>query len=158
MHPNARALLDFYEAFDRHDGAAMVGLYAPHATFSDPVFTDLRGEEVGAMWQMLVGRAHDLRVEVRDVVADDARGTAHWTARYTFARTKRAVVNEIDASFEFVGGRVTRHVDSFDLWAWTRMALGPPGALLGWGPLVRGPLRRGARAELEKFMARRANR
>jgi hypothetical protein len=35
----------------------MIAKYDPHAIrFSDPVFTDLQGDEPSAMWRMLVGR------------------------------------------------------------------------------------------------------
>ena len=61
----------FYGAFGRRDGAAMAACYAPDATFSDPVFPDLRGEEPGAMWRMLTGRADDLRIELLGHEADD---------------------------------------------------------------------------------------
>ena len=54
----------FYAAFAAHDGYTMASCYAPNATFSDPVFTDLKGEEPGAMWRMLTGRADDLTVEL----------------------------------------------------------------------------------------------
>ncbi len=57
----------------------MAACYAPDARFSDPVF-DLAGGEVGAMWSMLCERGRDLRVEWRDVRADDASGAAHWEA------------------------------------------------------------------------------
>jgi ketosteroid isomerase-like protein len=60
-----RALIErFYAAFDRHDGEAMAACYAPNPRFRDPVFQELRGEEPGAMWRMLTGRAEDLRVEL----------------------------------------------------------------------------------------------
>ena len=44
----------FYAAFDRKDGDAMAACYAPGARFSDPVFGELRGEQPGAMWRMLL--------------------------------------------------------------------------------------------------------
>lgn len=153
MHPNAQLLQRFYEAFQRRDGEAMAACYHPDAQFSDPVFTDLRGAEVGAMWRMLCGRARDLDVSFRDVQADAAQGSAHWEARYTFS-TGRRVHNRIEAAFEFRDGLILRHRDRFDLWRWTRMALGPLGVALGWSPLVQGKVRRTARAGLSAFLAK----
>src|SRR5436190_2219712 len=46
--PNDALIQRFYAAFAARDGAAMAACYAPDATFSDPVFTDLKGEEPGA--------------------------------------------------------------------------------------------------------------
>ena len=100
MHPNATLLTDFYEAFAARDGDAMAAAYAPDAEFSDPVFTDLRGAEVGAMWKMLCSRAADLRIEASGIDASEAGGRAHWEAWYTFTKTGRKVHNVIDAEFE----------------------------------------------------------
>jgi ketosteroid isomerase-like protein len=148
VHPNAELIERFYTSFQRRDGAAMADCYAPVVVFSDPVFPRLEGPRAGAMWQMLCERGTDLDITFRDVTADDARGSAHWDARYTFSGTGRKVLNRIDASFEFGGGAIVRHVDSFDLYRWSRQALGPLGLLLGWSPLVRNKIRRTAAASL----------
>jgi ketosteroid isomerase-like protein len=155
MHPNAVLVTRLYESFQRLDGDGMAACYQPDATFSDPVFQDLRGPQVPAMWRMLAGRAKDFRLTFRDVRADDAQGSAHWEATYAFGKAGRRVHNRIDATFAFRDGKIARHVDRFDLYAWTRMALGPTGALLGWTPMVQGKVRREAMAGLEKFMAER---
>src|SRR5436189_149274 len=65
-HPNEELIDRFYAAFGARDGAAMSALYAPDARFSDPVFTDLTGDEPGAMWRMLTGRATDLRIALAE--------------------------------------------------------------------------------------------
>lgn len=154
MHPNAELLTGFYNAFAARDGAAMASAYDPEAQFGDPVFTALRGPEVGAMWQMLCSRATDLRVEASGISADDINGHAHWEAWYTFTRTGRKVHNVIDASFEFRDGKIIIHRDVFDLWRWAGMALGLSGKLLGWTPFVQDAVRREARAGLAKYMAK----
>ena len=151
-NPNADLIQRFYEAFDRHDGDAMAACYAPDAHFSDPVFTDLRGQEPGAMWRMLTGRSEDLSVELAEHSADGDRGSAHWIARYTFGATGRKVVNDVRAEFRFENGLIAEHTDRFGFWRWTRQALGAPGVLLGWTPIVQGRVRREARAGLDEFM------
>jgi ketosteroid isomerase-like protein len=143
----------FYGAFDRKDGDTMAACYAPDARFSDPAFGELRGEEPGAMWRMLTARAGDLRVELAEHSADGSTGTAHWIAHYTFAKTGRPVVNDIQARFRFENGLIAEHDDSFSFWRWSRQALGPPGLLLGWTPLLRAAVRKQARGDLQKFMA-----
>lgn len=153
LHPNERLLTHFYEAFQKRDGAAMAHCYDVDASFRDPVFPDLRGDEPGRMWQMLCAGAKDLQVTFRDVHADDTTGSVHWEASYTFGKTGRPVHNVIEAHFEFVEGRISRHIDSFDFWRWSRQALGPAGVLLGWSPLVRNKVRRDAAARLERFIA-----
>jgi ketosteroid isomerase-like protein len=77
----------FYAAFAERNGAAMAACYAPEASFSDPVFPDLHGDEAGAMWRMLTERATDLRIELLEREAGDERGSARWRAQYTFTQT-----------------------------------------------------------------------
>jgi len=153
-HPNAALIERFFAAFARRDAAAMTACYAPDAHFTDPVF-DLAGPQVGAMWSMLCERAKDLRMGWRDVRADDVTGSAHWEPRYTFSATGRPVHNIIDSAFTFESGRIVRHVDSFDLWRWSRMALGAKGAFLGWTHFVRKAIRAQAQRGLDAWMERR---
>jgi ketosteroid isomerase-like protein len=151
-HPNDELISRFYAAFARHDGETMAACYAPGAHFSDPVFTDLRDPEPGAMWRMLVGRAQDLEVKLAEHVATDEHGSAHWLADYTFS-TGRRVHNDVRAVFRFEDGLIADHQDSFSFYAWSRQALGPIGLALGWSPLVRDKVRRQARAGLDEFLA-----
>jgi hypothetical protein len=153
MHPNAELIERFYRAFAAKDPEPMVKAYADAARFSDPVFPDLSAAEARGMWRMLTGRAKDLEITFRDVSADDRRGRAHWEARYTFTATGRSVHNVIDAEFELADGRIVRHVDRFDFWRWSRMALGPSGTLLGWTPFLQRKVQTNAKKQLEKFLA-----
>lgn len=143
----------FYAAFARRDGAAMAACYAPDATFSDPVFTDLSGREPGAMWQMLTERSDDLSVAVVERAAANGSGSATWVARYTFGQTGRPVVNRVRSTFRFAGGLIADQRDDFDLYRWSRQALGPVGVLLGWTPAVQGRVRRTARRSLDRHLA-----
>ena len=151
---NEELIERFYAAFAQRDGAGMAACYAPDAHFSDPVFTDLDGPEVGAMWRMLTERGTDLRVELLEHSADGDRGTAHWRAHYTFTQTGRPVVNDVHASLRFGDGVIGRHLDDFSFHRWARQALGLSGLLLGWTPLLRWAVRRKARAQLDDFLAR----
>jgi ketosteroid isomerase-like protein len=144
----------FYTAFAARDGAGMAASYHPDAHFSDPVFVDLRGDEVGAMWRMLTDRADDLAVELLEHDADETSGRAHWRATYTFTQTGRPVVNDVHATFRFADGQIMEHRDTFGFHRWARQALGPTGLLLGWTPIVQGAVRRRARASLSEFMGR----
>ena len=142
----------FYAAFARRDGEAMAACSAQHARFSDPVFTDLRGEEPGAMWRMLTGRASDLRVELASHQVSGETGSARWLADYTFS-TGRRVHNDVNANFRFEDGLIVEHHDSFSFYGWVRQALGPAGLALGWTPLLRAKVRRQAREQLDRFLA-----
>ena len=46
-------ITQFYEAFQRLDAEAMAACYTDDVLFSDPVFGELRGRNVGDMWRML---------------------------------------------------------------------------------------------------------
>ncbi len=153
MHPNQALLARFYAAFARHDHAAMAECYGPQAHFSDPVFTDLHGAQVAAMWRMLCMRATDLRVEATRFEANEQQGQAHWEAWYTYSATGRPVHNVIDASFTFANGLIATHRDRFDLYAWARQALGLKGLLLGWAPPVHRTIRAQAGRALARAMA-----
>ena len=96
----------------------MARCYHPEVAFSDPVFPMLRGSEASDMWRMLLSRAADLEVTLDEASGDEDGATARWTARYTFSRTGRRVVNRVRGLYAFRDGRVVRHYDSFSFWRW----------------------------------------
>lgn len=130
----------------------MAACYHPAVVFSDEVFINLEGERAAGMWQMLCERGKDLKIEFRDVQADDSGGRAHWEAWYTFSATGRRVHNKIDAEFVFRDGKIVRHRDSFNFWAWARQALGAKGWLLGWSGLVKKRVRSQAAKGLAAYV------
>jgi ketosteroid isomerase-like protein len=145
-----------YAALAARDGDAAAACYAPSATFTDPVFPDLEGGEPGAMWRMLAERSDDLQVELLEHGAEGDQGAAHWVARYTFSQTGRPILNDIESRFRFEDGLIVEQRDRFNFYEWARQALGPPGLLLGWTPIIRAAVRRRARGSLDEFMARSA--
>jgi ketosteroid isomerase-like protein len=150
---NEATIERFYDAFGRLDGAGMEACYAPDVHFRDPAFGDLHGPEAGAMWRMLTGNAKDLTIELVSRSATETSGKANWIATYTF-RTGRKVRNDIQATFTFnAEGLIEDHVDEFDMWKWSRQALGPVGLIAGWTPVLKASVRRQARSQLERFMA-----
>jgi ketosteroid isomerase-like protein len=156
-HPNAQLVSRFYTAFVNGDLDTMIGCYADDIWFSDPVFPNLRGKDVGAMWRMLGTGKTTKRIDLTfsDVDGDDRGGRAHWEAIYDFIETGRRVHNKIDATFEIRDGKIVRHQDRFDLWKWSGMALGPTGKLLGWLPPVQNAIRGKAAKGLAAFLAQR---
>jgi len=139
-----------YTAFQQKDHATMAECYHPEAYFRDEAF-ELTGKEIGAMWHMLCLRGKDMTLEYS--VKDQAgKITAHWEPKYSFSQTGRFVHNIIDAEFEFKDGLIIKHIDRFDFWSWSRQALGAPGLLLGWTPLLRNKVSKMAMGNLRKFM------
>lgn len=152
MHRNAELIRTFYTCFANRDARGMASCYHPSVNFSDEVFPDLEGVSAVAMWRMLCERGKDLKIEFRDIDANDSVGRAHWEAWYTFSATGRPVHNKIDARFEFQDGKIIRHRDSFNFWAWASQALGLTGRLLGWSGFVKNRVRTKAAKSLAAFM------
>jgi ketosteroid isomerase-like protein len=149
---NPQLITNFYTAFQNKDWKAMQACYHNDVIFSDPVFQNLKGKEAFAMWHMLVEAGKDLRLEFKDAKANDQEGSCHWEAYYSFSRTGRKVHNIIDAKFKFKDGKIIEHIDKFDLWRWSRMALGTSGILLGWTSIVQKKIRSLAQSNLQKFI------
>jgi ketosteroid isomerase-like protein len=152
------ALIDtFYTAFAERDAERMLACYHPQVRFSDPVFVDLDAREVAGMWRMLCARAKEFSLEFSDVQAEGETGSAHWEARYLFSATGRRVHNVIDAEFRFADGKIIEHRDHFDFHRWSRQALGLPGLLLGWTPLLRNKVRATARQGLAQYLGKQSS-
>ena len=152
LNQNEQLIESFYLAFQKRDAASMAVCYDPSVHFSDPVFTNLHGLEVSAMWAMLCEQGTDLEVVFGDINADNETGSSHWEATYTLSSTNRQIHNRIDAAFEFHDGRIVRHIDSFGLWKWSRMALGFTGTVGGWSGPVQLKIRETANRALGKYI------
>ncbi|MBL0143319.1 MAG: nuclear transport factor 2 family protein [Betaproteobacteria bacterium] len=155
MHPHETLIREFYAAFARRDAEAMARCYHDEVFFSDPAFPKLQGEEARDMWRMLVSRAADLEIVLEESSGDAEGGRARWTARYTFTKTGRRVVNHVEALFAFRDGRIVRHYDRFSFWQWSSQALGPLGRVLGWSAPLKWMVRRQATQQLERFREKR---
>jgi ketosteroid isomerase-like protein len=152
--PDLEVIDRFFAAFSAHDGATMATCYQPDATFGDPVFPDLSGPEVGAMWRMLTSRADDLTVELVDRSAADGTGSASWVARYRFGQTGRPVVNAVESAYRFEDGLIADQRDTFDFARWARQALGLQGLALGRTGFLRRQVQQAARGRLDRFLER----
>ncbi|MFN2465838.1 MAG: nuclear transport factor 2 family protein [Candidatus Dormibacteria bacterium] len=149
-----RAVIErFYTAFQHHDAAGMNACYTTDIRFRDPVFQDLAGDEVRAMWNMLNSRNAGLELAFQVGTVDDAEGHATWVAKYHFSATGRDVENHVHSHLWLKDGLIARQEDQFDLWRWASMALGPRGQFLGWLPPVQGSIRKQARGNLDRFMS-----
>lgn len=146
----------FYDAFAQKNFEAMNALYHPDASFYDPVFQELRCFEVRAMWQMLCESGKDLEIKIGTIGGYDQSASVTWQAYYTFSQTGRYVHNIVSAQFTIKDDRIFRHEDSFDIWRWSRMALGLSGLLLGWSAPMKKKIRAMAAKNLQKFIENHA--
>ena len=155
-HPHEELITKFYTSFKNKDAAGMAECYHDDVVFSDPAFPELKGWQAGAMWTMLVDRGGaDLEVTFDSVQADDNGGSAHWEAKYPFGKAKRPIHNKIDATFEFKDGKIVKHVDRFNFWRWSIMALGPAAIVLGLLPATRAKVQKEAGTGLQMYIKRK---
>lgn len=142
-----------YSSFKAQDGKGMAACYHPEASFEDPIFGQLKGAEIGAMWQMLLEISQGgLEIRYRDIDVSQGQGKAHWDADYHFSATGFPVHNQIDSRFEFKEGLIYRQQDSFNLHRWSAQALGLPGAVLGRTPFLQQALQKQVRERLKAWM------
>ncbi|NOX45895.1 MAG: nuclear transport factor 2 family protein [Chlorobi bacterium] len=124
----------FYSAFANLDAETMAGCYHDDIVFEDPAFGILKGDKARNMWRMLCEsqRGKDFVVETFKMEANEKKGIAHWEAHYVFRKTGRKVHNKINTEFEFRDGKIIKHTDHFNLYAWSKQTLGFQGTLTGW--------------------------
>ena len=133
MTANENTLTKFYTAFANADVAKMCECYHPNIHFHDPAFGLLQGEEVFQMWKMLIEKSNgNLKIDFSEIKANEHLGSAKWIAKYNFSKTNRKIVNIIASKFLFKDGLIIKHTDDFDIWKWSKQALGIKGLLLGW--------------------------
>jgi ketosteroid isomerase-like protein len=154
----ARALVKrFYDAFAGLDIDAMLACLHPEITFSDPLFPNLRKGQVFEMWRMLLSSAarhpEDFQLSYEFVFIEDRKAQVHWQAQYRYGG-RRKVQNKVLATLTFWDGKIVRHVDGFNFYAWGRQALGPLGLILGWSPKFRASVQAAAKKQLSAYMGR----
>ncbi len=155
MTANEQTIQKFYSAFQDKDYKTMQDCYAENASFSDPVFKNLTAAQVRAMWEMFCVKSKDLKIEFRNIKADETTGSGEWTATYLFSSTGKKVVNNITANFFFENEKILKHTDSFNFYKWAKQALGLTGVLLGWTPLVKNKVQQKGMKALNDFMKER---
>lgn len=123
----------FYSAFSDLDSETMVNCYHDDIVFEDPAFGVLKGERAKNMWRMLCDsqKNKDFHVSYSNIKANENEGSATWEATYTFSKTGRKVHNTIYAHFEFKDGKISKHTDVFNLYKWSKQALGLKGYVIG---------------------------
>ncbi|MBK9254007.1 MAG: nuclear transport factor 2 family protein [Saprospiraceae bacterium] len=154
---NKALITKFYTAFAEGNANIMADCYAENITFEDPAFGILEGDKAGEMWRMLLERnKNGIKISYRNVTADENTGSAEWIAEYIYTPNKREVVNHISATFQFENGKIVKHTDHFDLWKWSRQALGLQGWMLGWTSFFKQKLQQRTNKMLEKYIAQKS--
>lgn len=156
MHPNETIITRYYSAFQQKNAAEMNRCYAENLAFSDPVFGLLHGKEVRNMWEMLCKNGKDLQISFGNIqLLDEEYATCDWVAQYTFSQTGRRVVNIIKAHIRIENGIITEHTDAFDIYKWSRQALGLRGWLFGWTAWFQKKLQQKTRIALNNYIEKK---
>lgn len=155
---NSALIEHFYTCFSSGDFNGMMACYHPEAMFHDNAFGTLKGERIFKMWEMLLlNSSGDIRISFNRVKADSQNGSVYWKAEYAYGKKKRKVVNNVWAKFKFKDGKIIRHNDNFDLWNWTKQALGPIGYALGWTSFMKSKIQQTLNKHLDNFIAKQAD-
>lgn len=149
---NQKLIENFYKSFAACNIDGMLECYHDDVVFEDPAFGVLKGEDAKNMWRMLLKRSGgNLNIAYSNVKGTETGGSANWRAEYAYGPKKRKVINEISAQFEIENNAIVKHTDTFDLWKWSRQALGLPGYLLGWSPFMKKKINSTTNGLLEEF-------
>jgi ketosteroid isomerase-like protein len=152
MKANQDTLTKFYTAFSNGNAIQMCECYHTDIQFQDPVFGIVKGAEVSKMWKMLIEKSKgNIHINFSEIEANECFGTAHWIATYHFSKTNRKVVNSIHSRFQFKEGLIIKQIDNFDLWKWTKQALGWKGFLLGWTGFMQKKIQEQALSSLKNY-------
>ncbi|MDR6967548.1 ketosteroid isomerase-like protein [Flavobacterium arsenatis] len=156
MNQKQHLIEEFYAGFAEGNAKTMASCYHKDIQFQDPAFGKLEGQDVLDMWEMLIEKSKgNLKIEFSDVTADEFSGSAKWVATYNFSKTNRDVVNVIKASFVFKDGLIIKHTDHFDIWKWSKQALGLPGYLLGWTDFMQQKIQMNAIHSLRRYQSQK---
>lgn len=160
MNNNENIITKFYEAFAQLDAERMLEWYDNEVTFEDPAFGILKGESAKNMWRMLCEsqKGKDFKVKFSEVEIAEDEGKARWEAYYTFGKKERKVHNIINAHFEFKNGKIIKHVDKFNLYRWSKQAMGVSGFLIGWTVFFKKKLQKATNLRLSEFENKRKER
>lgn len=153
---NTELIEKFYTSFTASDAKGMTECYHKDITFKDEVFGTLRGDRACKMWEMLISGAKEpVKISFSNVEAKAESASANWRAEYFYGEKKRKVINNVQANFKFKDGKIIEHIDTFDLWNWTKQALGPVGYLIGWTPFMKSKIRKMTKEKLDGFISKK---
>ena len=151
---NKELITKFYTSFSEGDSEGMVACYHKDIVFEDAAFGKLEGDRAVKMWEMLLYKKKgETNVKFSNIEASDKTGKASWVAEYVYGDTQRKVVNKVSAAFKFEDGKIIEHIDTFDLWLWTKQAMGTVGYLMGWSSFMKNKIQKTTGEKLDAFIA-----
>lgn len=153
---NTELIEKFYTSFANGNFKEMTACYHENIVFQDPVFGRLEGKRAVKMWEMLLTkRTESTKISFDNIHATSDHGTANWTAKYVYGDANRKVTNVVRANFKFKEGKIIEHIDSFDLWKWSKQAMGIVGYLVGWSPFMKNKIQKTTKMRLDTFIEKK---
>lgn len=150
---NKKLIEQFYTSFSNGNVEKMLECYHRDIIFKDPVFGTLKGKRAFDMWKMLLSKKNEnTTIKSYGITADEKKGEANWVAEYHYGLKKRKVINRVYADFTLKDGKIIQHIDTFDLWKWTKQALGITGYLIGWTPYMKSKIQKTMNKRLDDFI------
>lgn len=152
---NKEIIEKFYTSFSEGNSKGMTECYHKNVVFQDPVFGTLKGEKAFKMWEMLLSRKTDTtKISFENIVTNNDTGSVNWKAEYLYGKQKREVTNLVSANFKFKDGFIIQHIDTFDLYKWTKQAMGPVGYLMGWSTFMKNKIQKTTNEQLATYMSK----
>ncbi len=146
-------ITEFYNNFSEGNAQGMTQYYHKDIVFNDPIFGTLKKERAFKMWEMLLSKKSEhTTISFDNIIEKEGFITVNWTATYLFGPQQRKVVNNVLATFRFQENKIIEHSDSFDLWKWTRQALGTSGYLMGWSSFMQKKIQHKMELQLDDFI------
>lgn len=153
MTPSEKTIHQLYTSIADGTISEIEDCYAPNVKFHDPIFGTLKGPEVPKMWKMLIKKSKgNLVIKYTIIKSGSHKGSAQWTATYTFGKNKRLIENKIQSEFHFKDGLIIKQNDNFDIWTWAKQAFGFSGFLLGWTGYMQNKIHQKAKSSLKDYI------
>jgi hypothetical protein len=101
------------------------------------------------MWKMLIDSNEAGKIDTSNIKADD----------YIISPLDRPIasaklierINIIQAHFHFQDGLIIKHTDDFDVWKWSKQALGIKGVLFYWTGYMQKKIHEKAISSLTRY-------
>jgi ketosteroid isomerase-like protein len=131
--PDAGKVADaFFTAFAKKDLATFEKLYAPNATFHDPIYDLKNSGETLRMWKSLFAAGKDLKLSYKVLESNGDTAKVAWTADYKVFG--RPVHNEAVSNLTVKDGQIVAQRDDWSWSKWAKQAL-PLGPLVDFPPV-----------------------
>lgn len=145
---SAAVVIRFFESYQKNDWQNMARCYHDKASFSDPIYPDLREESIVYLWFSRLAARRVVDLQYRVLFADDRKAQVEWSGLSPL-HGKSVQIKGL-STFALWDATIVRQVDEFSFVQWSRQALGWKGWLLGSLRFYQARVQRSARSQLDQ--------